>query len=199
MAVSRITWDGNTLDLPRLTSSWVHAVKNVRTDRWSADGHYVAHHRNYLWRVHVTFRGPIADTVERDLWTWQSWAQRGNTYAVAHISDDNLNTTFDDTAAAAQKVCPLTATTNAVAGDLMLLTNAARTIYEIIKIDTVVADVSVTSTTDLKNAFASGDSCRHLYYMPSCHMLGTEASVKVEGEGSTNMLYLDHMFEEDLG
>jgi len=198
MAVTRITWDGNTLDLPRLASAWTHAVKTVRTDRYSADGHWVAHHRHYLWRVHMTCRGPLADTVERDLLTWQSWALEGNTYAVAFVSDNNLNTTLDGAAAAAQAVIPLTSTTNAAAGDMMILTDADRGFYEIIIIDSVSAGVSITATTNLKNSFASGDSCRHLHYLPSCHMLGMDLSVRVEGEGSVNSLYLDHTFEEHL-
>ena len=198
MAVSSIVWNGITLSLPRVASAWTHDIAEDRVESMAADGHRNSHHRGYLWRVHFLLKGPLEDTVERDLWNWWAWAMMGNYYAVAFDSTKTLNTTLDDAAAASQKNVPLTATTTAASGDLMIMTKADRSYYELFKVDTVDAGVKLVSTTNLCRAFAAGDSCRHLQYLPRVVSLDRDPPISVEGKGRDNSVYLDHVFEEDL-
>jgi hypothetical protein len=165
--------------------------------RQSADGHHNFHHRKFLWRVHLLLKG-LTMSAEQDLLNWWAWAMQGNYYAVAKDGSKTLNTTFNNTSTLGTSTVYLTSTSTVVAGDYLLLTDVDRTIYEIVCVQSVSAGVSVTTTAVLKNTFVSGDSCRHLFYLPRVVSLDDKFPLNIDGEGSTNIFDFDHVVEEDL-
>lgn len=192
----QIIWNSNTITFPRPPTAWTPITYVTRAETRSADGHKAVHFRSSIWRATVKLEGPLAVSVERDLWNWWSWAMRGEVFAVAYNSTKAANTTLDGAVASA--TIPLTATTSIAAGDILLLEKADKSYYEIVVVASVDDGVSATATANLVNAFTTGDTCRHFYYMPSCTALDDDCPIKIESESDTNYFSLSVVIEEAL-
>ena len=114
-----------------------------------------------------SFDAQFSEAVYRKLIAWWSWARQGKAWSLAMDSDNVANTTLDDAAAAAQKTIPLTATTALTAGDVCIIRAADDVEFEIVVIASVSSGVSVTAVDNLNYTYASGDTFRHLDYLPS--------------------------------
>ena len=168
MGNSVITWNGNALNFPGpLTGASGLDGPKSRGKVQMSDG-----------KVHATqltalFDEPVIELAnfdnaefEADLHAWWSWAVRGNQYAFAVDVDDQIDTTLDGAAAAAQKVIPLTSTAGIVVGIKYMVREAAGNEYEVIEVASISAGVSVTAVNNLKFSFASGDIFRSRRYYP---------------------------------
>lgn len=130
----------------------------------------------------------FTESVFRDLVAWWSWASQGQPFSLAMDTDEDSSTTLDGAANAGQKVIPVAATTGFASGDVCLIRSADRFTYEIVTIDTVSAGVSVTAAANLKSAYVSGDTFRHLDYFPTAISLDDKFNPEKRGE------YYSHEF-----
>jgi len=195
MAAPTIVWNGNTITLPRAFTAWTHTVDTDTVWRMSIDGHKRSHHRRHLWRCHLLYK-QLTLASEMQLLTWWSWASVGGVYAVAKDGSKTLNTALSAAAPVGQASIPLLTLTGVTAGDVLILTSAERTQYEIVTVQTVGATVTATAT--LKRSFAAGDTCRHLFYYPRVTSKDSDYPVAADSEGTSNSLNFDHVIEEDL-
>jgi hypothetical protein len=134
------------------------------------------------------FDAYFTESVYRDLLAWWAWAGAGQPWSFTMSTDEDSATTLDGAAAAAQKVIPVADTTGFTAGDVCLIRSADRFTFEVVVIDSVSAGVSITATANLKSAYASGDTFRHLEYFPNAICLDEEFRPKKSGA------YYSHTF-----
>ena len=114
-----------------------------------------------------SFDAHFSVAVYRKLIAWWAWARQGKAWSFAMDSDNVANTTLDASAASGQKTIPLTATTALAEGDECIIRSVDDDEYEIVIVASVSSGVSVTATDNLNYTYASGDSFRHLDYLPS--------------------------------
>jgi hypothetical protein len=134
------------------------------------------------------FDAYFTESVYRDLLAWWAWAGAGQPWSFAMNTDEDSSTTLDGSAAAAQKVIPVTDTTGFTAGDVCLIRSADRFTFEVVVIDSVSSGVSVTAVANLKNAYVSGAGFRHLEYFPNAISLDDDFRPKKRGA------YYSHTF-----
>jgi len=128
------------------------------------------------------FQGICKADEERKLYTFfHSWYCLGKSWSFAMDKGRTASTTLDGSAAADQQTVPLTATTGIKAGDTMILTPAAGTHREKIKVGKINTGVSVVAVDDLLFAYASGDACRYHEYFPAVKNLDKKFSVTQDG------------------
>jgi hypothetical protein len=162
---TRITYDTKTIDVlignDGLQPDYTQEADQNRSG--SGKTEVIVHHHLQVIELDAFF----VEATYRDLLGWWSWALRGNAWSLAMDTAKIGNTTLDGSAAAAQKVIPLTATAAFAAGDVCLIRSANRLTFELVVVDTISAGVSVTAVSDLKFAYVSGDAFRHYDYYPS--------------------------------
>ena len=156
MAAPTIVWNGSTFTLPRAFTAWTHTVDTDTVWRMSIDGHKRSHHRRHLWRCHLLYK-QLTLASEMQLLTWWSWASVGGVYAVAKDGNKTLNTTLSADAPTGQASIYLNSVTSVTVGDVLIITDATRTQYELVTTQFVGANY-ITATGNLKRPFSEGDT-----------------------------------------
>ena len=147
-----------------------------------------------IWKM--SFVGYFNQATYHELLGWFAWASQGQTFSFALDSSNVSSTTLDDTAAAAQAVIPLTATTGLSAGDYCFIKKADNTFFEGVEIFSVSAGVSVTATANLNGSYSSGDTFRHLDYYPSLINVGNQFQPQSFGLlDPTDIFYYRYSFD----
>jgi len=162
----RIIWNSNNVDLTIDEQSIQRALKVEGAINRSANGKTETINI-YNFGEPVMFSAIFEEAVYRQLIAFWAWAEQGNVFSFNMDSANIGNTTFDAGAAAAQKVCPVAATTAFAVDDVVLIRSAARTEYEIGVIASISAGVSITMDDNLYYTYASGDLMRHWDYYPA--------------------------------
>jgi len=171
MGYPRITYNSVTIDLVMGRNGLLHIPKQEQFRNESGSGKIET--INLFGRWEYTFDCYFSRAVYYTLWAWWSWARQGKEWSFTIDSAKVGSTTLDDSAAAGQKVIPVTATTTFATGDVCLL----RAIdsddeFELITIDTISSGVSITATTNLIYSYTSADTLRYKDYFPSVKLLG---------------------------
>lgn len=180
---TRITYnsiniDGLTLTVEGPKPNFYH----VKHDNRSGSGAF--ERINEYGLVNISFTAFFSQSTYHDLIAFYSWARLGRTFSFAVDSSNVANTTLDSSAASAQKVVPLTATTGIASGDNLFLRAADGIEYEVIEVDSVSVGVSVTAVSNLKYSYVSGDTCRHLDYYPS--LISKKVAFNPQRTGNVN-------------
>lgn len=163
---ARITYDSNNIDLTIAFDSLNLRFEQERNQNRAGSGKTET--VNQYGIMVVSFTGLFDAATYRSLWAWWSWARQGKAFSFAVDSGDTASTTLDDSAAADQKVIPVTSTTGFVAGDYCLIRAKDNDDeYEVIEIASVSAGVSVTAEANLIYSYAADDVFRHWLYWPS--------------------------------
>ena len=196
MPNSLITWNGNALNFPNPLTGY-RALPRSRRFVGVSDGKV---HETSLRTTFDEVRIQLANFVdvdfEADLLAWWAWARAGNQYAFALDSANQVDTTLDGAAAAAQKVVPLASTAGIVAGNKYRLRPAIGNLEEVVHVDTINAGISITARDNLKYSYVSGDIFRTRDYFPKVVAGPGEADLPVrENPGLT--FTLDHVMVED--
>lgn len=164
MAQGKIVYNSNTLTLP--IAGYEVTLNQEANDNFSAAGVHEAIAIREWDEITIQFNN-ISKADSYDLYAWWSYVRLGNSFTLAIDGDEDETTTLDDSAAAAQKVVPLTSTTGFAVGDYCIIKEADGDNYEIVQIASISAGVSITTEENLINTYASGDTFRHAHYWPS--------------------------------
>lgn len=160
-----IVWDGNTISVsPGREGFRINWTENYQQNR-SAAG-YIEHISIYgLMEFSCDYY--LTEANYRQMSAWWAWARTGRTWSFVNTVGNDSSTLLDGTAASGQKVIPLTATTGLTAGDECLIRAVDQDFeFEIIKIASVSAGVSVTAEDNLYFSYAADDLFRHYDYVP---------------------------------
>jgi len=161
----RITFNNTSVDVLIDEDSLATEYVQERTQRRSSSGKIQTISQHGIQEM--SFSAILTEAVYRSLVAWWAWARQGKVFAFAFDSTKTGNTALDDTAAAAQKVIPLTGTGDFTAGDYCLIRAADNdNEFEIVEIASISAGVSVTAVSNLVYDYASGDVFRHHDYWP---------------------------------
>jgi len=166
MSNPQFVYDSKTLAFAELLSSMERQKEGKRSIAFSASGKAGSVFEHALDNVEIEIELFDDRAFYRALQAWWAWACQGNEYAFALDSADTVDTTLDGTAAAGQKVIPLTSTTGIVALSRYRVRSTDLTKEEIIQVDTISAGVSVTAIANLIWGYASGDFFRSEDYFP---------------------------------
>ena len=177
----RITYDSNNIDILTDEKGLETRYTQERNLNRSASGKIET--INQYGITEIIFHAVLSEANYRDLVAWWAWARQGKSWSFALDSGSAANTTLDAAAAADQKTIPLTATTGFAAGDYCLIrAEDEDNEFEIVEIDSVTANVSVTAVDNLIFAYTSSDVFRHSDYWPSLVLLDTNFSPEKRGE-----------------
>jgi hypothetical protein len=161
----RITYNSNNIDLTLGPKGLVTAYSQEFKENISSSG------KSERVSLHRTLKGSIDMFLDastyRQMIGWWSWVSRGNSFSIALDSANVANTTLDGAANSGQKVVPLTATTALAADDYCVIGEASGGEFELVKISSVSAGVSITAVDNLVYGYVSGDTFRHRDYLPS--------------------------------
>lgn len=194
MGNPRITFDGANLDFTQPASPGWELRPFLRRSLDFTDGKkHAAQLLSIFYRGRLQVEKFTDADFERKILSWWSWASRGNEYAVALDSEDQIDTTLDGSAAPAATVIPLTSTTGIVVGGRYRISEAAGHEMEEIEVQSISAGVSVTITVGLKYGYASGDLFRSRDYLPKAVNLDEEPPWKV---ATATTWTFDHRFQE---
>jgi hypothetical protein len=166
MGVPQFEFDNKTLDFPVAISTLEKETEFERSLQVSTGGKAGSVFERRLDVVTIGLDNFAERDFYRKLQAWFAWAGQGEEYGFALDKDKKINTTLDGTAAAGQKVIPLTSTTGIQVGDFYKVFSVDFTKYEIIEVDSISADVSVTAVENLIWAYASGDFFQTEDYWP---------------------------------
>ena len=184
----QITYDSKTIDLLIGNKGLETDFKHERNQNRSASGKIET--INFYGIQEMSFDAYFTEQIYYDLLAWWSWARQGKPWAFAMDSANVGNTTLDAAAAAGQKVIPLTATAAFAVDDYCLIrANDTDDEFEIVKIASISAGVSVTAVDNLKFTYASGDLFRHFDYWPS--VISLDENFKPPKSGD----YFNHVFK----
>ncbi len=163
----RIIFDTDKIiDLPIGPESIIVRSRHEGSIEYSGSGVYEAVSQYGIDEIMIDVR--FQEAAYRQLYNWWwTWARHRRVFALAMDTTKMASTTLDGSAAAGQKVVPVTATTGLVAGDSIQLRSATTAAREIHLIASVSSGVSVTTTENLLGPLVSGDICRHNHYFPS--------------------------------
>lgn len=166
MASPRITYNSINIDIVMGRTGLKTIPKQKRNQNESGSGKVET--INLFGRFEYEFDSYFSQAVYHTLWAWWSWARQGKTWAFALDSANVGNTTLDDSAAAGQKVIPVAATAAFAVDDFCLLRAVDNDDeFEIVKIASISAGVSVTAESNLVYSYTSSDTFRHKGYFPS--------------------------------
>lgn len=182
----RITWNSNNVDLLVGPDGLDMKFLIERDQQRSGSGMIETISHYHI--IEGYFDAYFTEAIYRDLLAWWSWAGAGQPWSFCMNTDEDSATTLDGSAAAGQKVIPLTDTTGFTAGDVCLIRSNDRFTFEVVVIASVSAGVSVTAVANLKSAYVSGATFRHLEYFPNAISLDDEFRPKKHGD------YYSHTF-----
>ena len=166
MSNPKFVYDGKTLSFAEALSSMERRKFSERDIVFSASGKAGSVFEHALDMIEIEIELFDDRAFYRALQAWWAWACQGNEYAFALDAADTINTTLNGTAAAGQKVIPLTSTVGIVAASRYRVRSADLTKEEIIQVDTISVGVSVTAVDNLIWGYASGDFFRSEDYFP---------------------------------
>jgi len=162
----RITFNSQDVDLHLAYQGLVPG--HIQNKKQSRSGSGLIETINIYGIQEITARCYIEPDKYRQMVAWWAWARQGKTWAFAEDSGKTTNTTLDDAAAAGQKVIPLTATAGlSVDDECLIRAEDNDDEFEIIKVESISAGVSVTAAENLIYSYAAADLFRHKNYWPS--------------------------------
>lgn len=175
----QLTYDSKTIDVKldnsSLETSYIQKRNQPRTPQ---NVTHVSEYDifEYVWSI------IFSESIYSDMIAFWSYVRTGNSFALAMDTTQVSNTTLDASAAAGQKVIPLTDTTSITAGDECLI-RAKKHSYDIerVEIASVSAGVSVTVEDNLIYSYQSSDIFRHWEYLPSNILMDTSFNPRQEG------------------
>jgi len=195
LGLPKIVWNGNTLSFPGKPTLYRYQRRAVRDLVFSGGGVSDVNLHHQFDEVRIALENFEETQFEADLHAWWSWAARGQPYQVALDDSETADTTLDGSAAAGQKVIPLTSTTGITAGKKYLIRESAGEEEEIVEVASISAGVSVTALNNLKFGYLTGDIFRSRDYFPKMVSLDSDLPVQ---ELITTFAF-DHSCREDLG
>ena len=167
MGQPRLTFNSNNIDGIRLSTrgmQWRH--RQEKNDVVAGSG--IIETIGQYGVIEIFVDAFFSESTYRELMAWWSWARQGKSFSFAYDRDLTASTTLDASAAAAQKVVPLTSTAGISAGDWLFIKAVdSDDELEVFQVDSVSSGVSVTSETNLIYSYTSGDTCRHEKYFPA--------------------------------
>jgi hypothetical protein len=193
MGVPQFEFDGKTLDFPVAISTLEKETEFQRSLQVSSGGKAGSVFERRLDVVTIGLDNFAERDFYRKLQAWFAWAGQGEEYGFALDKDNKINTTLDGTAAAGQKVIPLTSTTGITIGNFYKIFSVDFTKYEIIEVDSISAGVSVTAVENLIWAYASGDVFQTEDYWPTVVSLDDELPAVERAHGTFEF---EHEFQE---
>lgn len=154
MASPRITYKGINLDLVMGKTGLKHIPKQKRNQNESASGKIET--INQFGRFDYEFEAYFSEAIYHDLWAWWSWARQGKGFSFALDSTNVGHTKLDAAAAAAQKVIPVTTTSDFAVGDVCLIrADDEDNEFEIIEIASISSGVSITAVDNLNYGYTA--------------------------------------------
>jgi len=178
MAQGKIVYDSKTLTIP--IAGYSINLNQQANDNFSAAGVHEAIAIREWDEITIEFNN-ITKTQIYDFYAWWSYARLGNGFSLAIDGDEDETTILDDSAAADQKVIPLTSTTGFAIADYCLIKEANGDDYEVVQIASIDAGVSITAETNLLNTYASADIFRHINYWPTVIVMDKELAFSTDG------------------
>jgi len=138
--------------------------------------------------MQIQFNALLTSAQYKQMIPFYSWARQGKEFAFTVNNALITSTTLDATAASAQKTIPLTATAGFTVGDYCLIRAEDNDDeFEIVKIATINAGVSVVAVDNLVYGYLSGDIFRHWRYWPTAKLENTNFNpMEMEGSGYYN-------------
>ena len=180
MSTGSIVYNSITLSVPKIMSI-VPRPMAERNDKYSDAHEHEALYFKEWTEIDVSHRKLTLDQYY-SFYAWLSWAQQGEVFAFALDANKTGNTTLDGAAAAGQKVIPLTSTSGFSVDDYCLIKEASGDDFEVVKIATVNAGVSVETVNNLINGYAADDIFRHVNYWPQVSLKQKEFAMPMEGK-----------------
>lgn len=184
----QIVYDSKTIDL--LLGSDGLLTNYTQERRQARSGSGKIETINIHGIQEMAFQAQFTEAIYRDLVAWWSWARQGKAWAFAKDSGNTLNTTLSGAAAAGQAVISVNSTSTLANSDFCLvraLDNDDE--YELIAVQSFVANTSITATANLKWSYSTDDLLRHLDYWPSVVSLDEDFNPKRDGD------YYKHLFK----
>ena len=174
-----INYDAHTLYLPRIVRLALKLVQE-RNDNYSSSREHEAIVFEEWIEIEVTLE-KLTRAQYNAMVAWWAYARQGGNFSFAMDSDKTGNTTLDDTAAAGQKVIPLTGTADFSAGDYALIKQASGDDFEIVQIASISSGVSVTVEDNLIYDYAANDIFRHQLYWPDVTLKDDSLDMPMQG------------------
>ena len=164
MATPRITYNSIDIDLTMGRKGLYTTHEQAGSENVASSG--IIETINFFGLLKIEVDLYFSTEQYYDLLAWWSWARHGLEFSFTADNALTGDTTLDDAASSAQKVIPVTSTTDFNVGDYCLLKNDNDTDFEVVKIDSISTDISITTVENLKASYVSGDTLRHVEYFP---------------------------------
>lgn len=174
-----INYNGHTLDLPHIVKLGIKVMQE-RNDNYSSGREHETIVFEEWQEIELSIEKLTRDQYNA-LYAWWAYARQGDNFSFAANSAETGNTTLDDTAAAGQKVIPLTGTADFSVGDYCLIKQASGDDFEIIQIASISDAVSVTAENNLEYSYTSGDIFRHQHYWPDVTLKEKSLDLSMQG------------------
>lgn len=195
MPTARFVYNGINVDFTH-PPTFFRAPRRANRDLVISDGGVGATNlRHQFDEIYVEFERFTDPAIEAGLRAFWSWAARGKQYAFMLDTADVVDVALNGSAAAGQAVIPLPNTSGITVGRQYEIREAAGEEFEVITVLSIVANVSVTATTNLVYGYASGDIFRSRGYFPKVISLDSDLPVEEEITGWS----LRHRMREDRG
>jgi len=178
----RITYDSKNIDLLIGPEGLEPAFEQAKSSNRSISGKIET--INFHGIQEMSFDAYFSESGYYDLVAWWSWARQGRVWSFTLDSLKTVNTTLDDSAAAGEKVIPLTATAGLSVDEVCFIRAEDNDDeFEIVEIASISAGVSITAKDNLKYSYSSNDTFRHLEYWPQVKSLDKRFLPAREGDG----------------
>ena len=163
MSNPKFVYDGKTLSFAEALSSMERRKASERDIVFSASGKAGSVFEHALDQIEIELELFDDRAFYRDLQAWWAWACQGQEYAFALDAADTVDTTLDASAAAGQKVIPLTSTTGIVASSRYRVRSADLTKEENMSKLVQTTDTGFSAYTD----YVAGRMMKTGFYVTS--------------------------------
>ncbi len=190
MADGLIKYDSSakSLILPNI-GQFTKTFNQERNDNFSAAGK--AEHINIREWDEIAFTVRHLEKNETykfyDFW---SFARLGNTFSFALYSSEAETTILSSGVAAGQTVIKTTGTANFSINEWCFIGQSTGNRYEVVQLSSITAGVSLKATTNLKNAYTTGDEFRHIDYYHTMSVKDKKLSVPADAPGKHHTVRL---------
>ena len=174
-----INYSAHTLNLPRIVRIGIKFMQE-RNDNYSSSREHEALVFEEWVEIEVALQ-KLTRAQYNAFYAWWAYARQGDNFSFAADSDKTGNTTLDDTAAAGQKVIPLTGTADFGVEDYALIKQASGDDFETVQIASISAGVSVTVEDNLIYDYAANDIFRHQLYWPDVTLKDDSLDLPMQG------------------
>ena len=174
-----INYSARTLNLPRIVGLEIKLMQE-RNDNYSS----AREHEAIVFEEWVEIKVVLEKLTRAQynaMYAWWAYARQGQNFSFAMDSTKTGNTTLDDTAAAGQKVVPLTGTGDFTVGDYALIKQASGDDFEVVQIASISAGISVTLENNLEYSYAANDIFRHQLYWPDVTLENDSLDLPMQG------------------